>query len=183
MRAFLSSYRELKFTEKFYYTSAFLWVLPIFIFAFTLPSYPDTPFYFALNEYLDQFLFGDIFVQSKKFPFAAKVIGNYMGLTIPIANVIYILFYILFDKRHVDSFFKCNLRGIYVVTVYLMIMAFFLYNVYVPQGVSAGLSQRYDSFRLGYAIIASGVYYILICSPSFFIVHLINKLRNLISVN
>ncbi|HDR1617524.1 TPA: hypothetical protein QB467_001960, partial [Pasteurella multocida] len=82
MRAFLSSYRELKFTEKFYYTSAFLWVLPIFIFAFTLPSYPDTPFYFALNEYLNQFLFDDIFVQSKKFPFAAKVIGNYMGLTI-----------------------------------------------------------------------------------------------------
>lgn len=27
-----------------------------------------------------------------------------MGLTIPIANVIYILFYILFDKRRVDSF-------------------------------------------------------------------------------
>lgn len=47
-----------------------------------------------------------------------------MGLTIPIANVIYILFYILFDKRRVDSF-KCNLKGIYVVTVYLMIMAFF----------------------------------------------------------
>ncbi|EEX50659.1 hypothetical protein [Pasteurella dagmatis] len=175
MKTFLSSYCELKFTEKFYYTSAFFWVLPIFILAFTLPSYPDTPFYLSLNKYLDQFLFGDIFVQSKKFPFSAKVIGNYMGLTIPIANVIYILFYILFDKRHVDSFFKCNLKGIYVVTVYLILMAFFLYNVYVPQGVSSGLSERYDSFRLGYAIIASGIYCILICSPSFFIIHLINK--------
>ncbi|HDR0627811.1 TPA: hypothetical protein ACPDW7_002020 [Pasteurella multocida] len=183
MRAFLSSYRELKFTEKFYYTSAFLWVLPIFIFAFTLPSYPDTPFYFALNEYLDQFLFGDIFVQSKKFPFAAKVIGNYMGLTIPIANVIYILFYILFDKRHVDSFFKCNLKGIYVVTVYLMIMAFFLYNVYVPQGVSSGLRARHDNFRFGYAVVSFCFYFIPLFSPSFFVVHLINKLRDLISVN
>lgn len=97
--------------------------------------------------------------------------------------MLFIYYFIFYLIRHVDSFFKCNLKGIYVVTVYLMIMAFFLYNVYVPQGVSSGLSQRYDSFRLGYAIIASGVYYILICSPSFFIVHLINKLRNLISVN
>ncbi|UEA16517.1 hypothetical protein K7G92_001789 [Pasteurella canis] len=182
MKTFLNSYRELKFTEKFYYTSAFIWVLPIFILAFTLPSYSDTPFYLSLNEYLDQFLFGDIFIQSKYFPFAAKVIGNYMGVTVPIANIMYILFYFIFDRR---PMVKKNLpTKIIIIAILAIILAFImmllpLYMTYTPQGISTGFSAKYSSTRITYAISASMVYIQEIICPPFLFLFLVNIIKEL----
>ncbi|WP_085633373.1 MULTISPECIES: hypothetical protein [unclassified Pseudomonas] len=57
---------------------------PIFIIGFTLPAFPQTDNDIALNEFLDDRLFGLVGFWSSLFPFSSKAAANYVATTGPL---------------------------------------------------------------------------------------------------
>ncbi|WP_339494274.1 hypothetical protein [Pseudomonas sp. RA_105y_Pfl2_P56] len=147
-----------------------IFCIPIFLINLLLPAAPQTSWDFALNEFVDEKLFGLTGFWSSVFPFSSKVTANYIAITGPIfASTIFCKVHKTMNidpTQYQTHLFARIIVGIFFTTFITLFctLAFYLTNTDLGQSTGR-FANLFGRNVLFYSIYSSGMLILFFLIP------------------
>lgn len=138
--------------------------LPIFVFIYLVPSSADTQFYWTLERIIDEDLFGKVGMWSSIFPFAAKVITNYICLFSPVFAMVFTyrtVKYSTFENSSYDRLSLVRLISILVSWVALVAVVFYIFYMDSTDLANSRRLVVLGKYKLLYAMCSSALMFLI----------------------